>query len=75
MASSDWYSVWTPQACYCGHTIVVYEVALSLLRLVRHYASRLDQREWETVYIILHATQLHLSQAAQVSGGGGSLSG
>ena len=54
------------QAALSGHTIVVYEVALSVLRLVRYYSSHLDQREWEVVHRILHATQHHLTQAQQV---------
>lgn len=55
-----------PQASQSGHTIVVYEVALSVLRLVRHYASSLEDREWEVVFRILHSTQYHLTQAQQV---------
>lgn len=54
------------QASQSGHTIVVYEVALSVLRLVRHYASSLEDREWEVVFRILHSTQHHLTQAQQV---------
>ena len=47
--------------------IVVYEVALSVLRLVRHYACHLEEREWEMVHHILQAAQHHLTQ--QVSEG------
>lgn len=55
-----------PQASQSGHTIVVYEVALSVLRLVRHYAPNLEDREWEVVHRILHSTQQHLIQGQQV---------
>ena len=47
---------------------MVYEVALSVLRLVRHYAHSLEQREWEAVHRILRATQHHLTEAQQVQG-------
>ena len=37
-----------------------------MLRLVRHYSSRLGPREWEMIFHILHATQRHLSQQVQL---------
>jgi tuberous sclerosis protein 2 len=55
------------QASLSGHTLVIYEVTLSVLRLVRHYSSRLGPREWEMIFHILHATQRHLSQQAEPS--------
>lgn len=55
------------QAALAGHTIVVYEVALSLHRLVRRYSEQLSHLEWEMVYAILRATQQHLLQANEVS--------
>ena len=56
------------QVAQSGHTIVVYEVALSVLRLVRHYAPHLETREWEAVHRILRATHHHLTEAQQVWG-------
>ena len=55
------------QASLCGQTLVIYEVALSVLRLVRHYCSTLDHREWESIHHILHSTQRHLISHHQVS--------
>ena len=57
------------QAALSGHTIVVYEVVLSVHRLVRRYSGQLSHLEWEMVYGILRATQQHLQQANEVSQG------
>lgn len=46
-----------------------------MLRLVRHYASSLEDREWEVVFHILHSTQSHLTQAQQVQHHGANLQG
>jgi tuberous sclerosis protein 2 len=53
------------QVAQSGHTIVVYEVALSVLRLVRHYAPHLETREWAAMHRILRATHHHLTEAQQ----------
>ncbi len=44
-----------------GHTIVVYEVSLSLLRLVRAHAHQLCPLEWEAVYDTVAAIQDHVT--------------
>jgi tuberous sclerosis protein 2 len=63
------------QACLSGLTLVVYEVALSVLRLVRHYSPRLGPREWESLHHILHATHRHLSlQGVRETSSAGQLS-
>ena len=49
-----------------GHTIVVYEVALSLSRLVRKYALQLHPLEWELAYDIMEAIQLHIGELQRV---------
>ncbi len=48
------------------HTIVVYEVALSLSRLVRRFSAQLHPLEWELAYDIMEAIQLHIGRLRQV---------
>ena len=50
------------QAASCGHTIVVYEIVLSLLRLIRTYAHSLHSAEWDMIYSILGVVQLHAAR-------------
>ena len=54
------------QAATSGHTIVVYEVCLSLRRLVQKYSSQLYLLGWELVYDTMAAIQQHIVQLAQV---------
>lgn len=54
------------QAVLSGHTIVVYEVALSVSRLVRKHAPLLHPLEWDLIYSSLAAIQDHLDQLLQV---------
>uniref|UniRef100_A0A1X7VTP7 Rap-GAP domain-containing protein n=1 Tax=Amphimedon queenslandica TaxID=400682 RepID=A0A1X7VTP7_AMPQE len=50
------------EASRCPHTIVIYEIALSLLRLVRTYSSLFHSTEWDCVYYMLDHIQAHLVQ-------------
>ena len=50
------------QVSGCEHTIVVYEVVLSLLRLVRKYAHSLHCAEWDVIYSILSNVQRHAAE-------------
>ena len=51
------------KASRCPHTIVIYEIALSLLRLVRTYSSpSFHITEWDCVYYMLDYIQAHLVQ-------------
>ena len=43
----------------CEHTIVVYEIVLSLQRLIRKYAHSLHCAEWDVIYAILGNVQDH----------------
>ena len=47
-----------PQVVLSGHTIVVYEAALSLGRLVRCYSAELHPLEWDLIYAALEAMQV-----------------
>ena len=49
-----------------GHTIVVYEVCLSLRRLVVKHSAQLHLLDWDIVYNIIDAVQQHLAQLQQV---------
>ena len=51
-----------------GHTIVVYEVALSLSRLVRTHPHKLHPLEWDGIYDIMNCMQDHMTQVQAVSG-------
>lgn len=51
-----------------GHTIVVYEVALSLSRLVRTHPQELHPLEWDAIYDIMNCIQSHMTQIQAVSG-------
>lgn len=51
-----------------GHTIVVYEVALSLSRLIRTHSEHLHQTEWECIYDIMLAIQEHMIQQQKAAG-------
>jgi len=51
----------SPQAVLSGHTIVVYEVSLSLLRLMRAHPHRLHPLEWDAIYDTLDAVLGHMS--------------
>ena len=54
------------QAVSSGHTIVVYEVCLSLRRMVQKHSAQLHLLEWELVYDTVVAIQQHMVQLAQV---------
>ncbi len=58
------------QAVLSGHTIVVYEVSLSLLRLVRAHAHQLRPLEWEAVYDTVAAVQGHVTHLEGAEPGG-----
>ena len=47
------------QVSQCDHTIVLYEIALSMQRLVRKYAHSLETMDWDSIYVILEAVQSH----------------
>ena len=47
------------QVSQCDHTMVLYEIALSMQRLVRKYAHSLETMEWDSIYAILEAVQSH----------------
>ena len=49
----------TPQAAHSKHTIVVYEVALSISRLVRKYHIQLNTLEWDHIYASMEAIYSH----------------
>ena len=51
-----------------GHTIVVYEVALSLSRLVRTHPLELHPLEWDAIYDIMNCIQGHMTQIHATSG-------
>ena len=64
-----------PQAVLSGHTLVVYEVALSLQRLVRTSSGQLRPPDWALLYSTLAAILHHLQQLKKVAGGGGGRAG
>eukprot|EP00731_Ephydatia_muelleri_P029426 Em0020g1070a len=47
------------QAAHSKHTIVVYEVALSISRLVRKYHIQLNTLEWDHIYASMEAIYSH----------------
>ena len=49
-----------------GHTIVVYEVCLSLRRLIVKHSAQIHLLEWDMVYNIIDAVQRHIAQLQQV---------
>ena len=51
-----------------GHTIVVYEVALSLCRLVRTQSQQLHPLEWDAIYDIMNCIQDHMTQVLAATG-------
>ena len=51
-----------------NHTIVVFEVALSLSRLIRTYSSSLHPLEWDSIYDIMAVVQRHLTLLQQKAG-------
>ena len=51
-----------------GHTIVVFEVCLSLSRLVRTHARRLAPLEWSAIFAIMEGVQRHLAEVSRVKG-------
>ncbi len=53
---------------------MVYEISLSLLRLVRAHVHKLHPLEWEAVYDIIAAVQSHVTQLEGVEPGGASRS-
>ena len=61
-------TLYPPQAVLSGHTIVVYEVALSLSRLVRTYPLELHPLEWDAIYDIMNCIQGHMTQIQAASG-------
>ena len=72
-----WYSssksaahdLWTlRQAVLSGHTIVVYEVALSLGRLVRTHPHQLHPLEWDAIYDIMNCIQEHMTSVLMATG-------
>ena len=48
------------QAVFSNHTIVIFEVALSLNRLIRTYSIHLQPLEWDAIYDIMAAIQNHI---------------
>ena len=52
--------VFFPQSVLSHQTLVVFEAALSVLRLVRTYARDLNQLEWDSIYDIMEGIQDHL---------------
>jgi tuberous sclerosis protein 2 len=44
----------------CQHIIVLYEISLSLLRLVTEYGQTLHSNEWNCLYVIFENVQDHL---------------
>ena len=48
------------------HTIVVYEVCLSLRRLIVKHSAQIHLLEWDMVYNIIDAVQRHIAQLQQV---------
>ncbi len=53
-----------------NHTIVVFEVTLSLHRLIRAYPQDLHPIEWDCIYDIMAAIQDHLRLLGQRKGEG-----
>lgn len=51
-----------------NQTLVVFEAALSLRRLVRTYARDLHLLEWESIYDIMGGIQAHLHLLKQRTG-------
>ena len=49
------------QAVLSNHTIVVFEVALSIRRLVRTYSQAFHPLEWDLIYDIMGVVQRHLN--------------
>ena len=54
-----------------NHTIVVFEVTLSLNRLIRTYPQALHPVEWDCIYDIMAAIQHHLRLLASQRKGEG----
>ena len=48
------------QVSSCKHTIVIYEITLSMLRLVRTHSHSLQSMEWDLVYDIISNIKDHV---------------
>ena len=58
----------TSQAVLSNQTLVVFEVVLSIHRLVRAYSQDLNLLEWESIYDTMAAIQTHLCLLKEMAG-------